>query len=121
MTSHKGQRNTTVDENEIPNLVTFVDFVRGIFGGRIILVRPERMTEAEMDEAIGRVAETHPTYKAFMQLIDQFEEEAHDKADADIYIPRALEAHTGGSKYLRALRQHILARRERVAKKRRVA
>jgi hypothetical protein len=85
----------------------------------IIVVRPAQMTEKEVDAAIGGVAETHPTYRAFMQLIDQAEEEAREAADKDSYLPRSLEIHTGGAKYVRALRLHVLMIRERFEKRQR--
>lgn len=96
--------------------MTFVDFVRGLFRRPIIVVRPAQMTPKEMDAAIGGVSVTHPTYRAFMQLLDQAEDEAHDMADKDSYVPRSLEIHTGGAKYVRAMRERVLVMRERVEK-----
>lgn len=85
---------------------------------RIRVVRPDRMTEKELEKALTECAETHPVYRAFMQLLDRFEDEAHDKADEDLNLPRALEAHIGGAKYIRAVRDNVLTRRANAAKRR---
>ena len=97
--------------------MTFVDLVRRILRRPIVIVRPERLTERELEKALTEVAETHHVYRAFMQLLDDFEEEAHEKADEDLHVPRALEAHTGGAKYIRAIRNNVLGRREAATKR----
>jgi hypothetical protein len=96
--------------------VTFVDFVRGLFRPRIVIVRPEEMSEKAIDEALAATPETHPLYRAFMQLIDQAEMDAQESAGQDVNLPNSLAGHVVAARYLRELRRDIVTRRQRARK-----
>lgn len=85
---------------------------------RIIIERPDKLTEKEMETALTQCPETHAIYRAFMQLLYQALDEAHVNAEEDLTQPRALEAHTGGAKYVRGILENVLTRRQRAAERR---
>jgi hypothetical protein len=87
-----------------------------LFAPRVIVDQPARIPDREVTRILAGTHDKHPVYLAFMQLLDQAIEEAADNACEDFNVPRGLEVHTGGGKYLRALRDQIHLRRSQPLK-----
>src|SRR5437764_68270 len=79
----------------------------------ITVVRSEVMTEREIDKALREVPDKHPVYRAFMNLLENAREEAVDAVAEDSMSATAMAMHSGGAKYLRAVRDDVLRRRSR--------
>lgn len=79
----------------------------------IVFVRADRIPDVRIDQILAGTAKEHELFRAFMQLLEDAEREAVDYVATNSWEPKASLTHAGGARYLRALREDILARRER--------
>lgn len=77
----------------------------------IVVVRPDRLPDAEVTRVLRSAPEAHLLYRAFMQLLEETREEAVNEIATDAWNPTAMAMHAGGARYLKALRGEILRRR----------
>ena len=83
------------------------------FRKRIELVRTPAMSEAEINTAL-RVADTNTLWRALIQLLDQWKEEAISNAAAESSENNALamSGYLGGAEHLESFKRDLIRRRD---------
>lgn len=69
------------------------------------------MTDEQITRIIKVTPPANPLYVAFMQLLEEARDEAIESEARDAPSPTAMAMHSGGARYLKAVRNDIIRRR----------